>query len=90
MGPIEAAEELGNQIDDEPSPAATPLELHNGEEEQSQQISQPPVSPAAVPVSGADESSLECWCPSGIDVMLAGAHVLVVVGVRAGRTQAVD
>lgn len=58
LRPVEA-EELGSHMDEEPSPAATPVELHNGEEQLSQQISQPPVSPSSVPVSGEDESGLE-------------------------------
>ncbi|CAN0567503.1 unnamed protein product, partial [Ectocarpus sp. 12 AP-2014] len=73
LGPIEAAEELGNQIDIEPSPATTPLELHNGEEEQSQQISQPPVSPAAGPVS-ADEQAVEQTILSWMETVTSGTY----------------
>ncbi|CAM9556637.1 unnamed protein product, partial [Ectocarpus sp. 13 AM-2016] len=73
LGPTEAAEELGNQIDTEPSPAATPLELHNGEKEQSQQISQPPVSAAAVPVS-ADEQAVEQTIFSWMETVTSGTY----------------
>ncbi|CAN0494670.1 unnamed protein product, partial [Ectocarpus sp. 8 AP-2014] len=73
LGPVEAVEELGIQTDEEPSPAPTPLELHNGEEEQSQQISQPPVSPAAVPVS-ADEQAVEQTIFSWMETVTSGTY----------------
>ncbi|CAM9833116.1 unnamed protein product [Ectocarpus fasciculatus] len=59
-------------MDEEPSPAATPLELHNGEKELSQQISQPPVSPSSVPVS--DEKAVEQTIFSWMETVTSGTY----------------